>query len=85
MPGFSRPRDGLNKGRKKVNKKTLIQLVAISWIIGTVQAQLSGSAAEENKMNWWKDANFGVLIPWGIYSVLAGTYEKKFRVPENGS
>ncbi len=26
------------------------------------------------KMDWWKDAKFGLFIHWGVYSVPAGTY-----------
>jgi len=29
------------------------------------------------KMDWWKEAKFGMFIHWGLYSVPAGTYDGK--------
>ncbi|MFY7867473.1 alpha-L-fucosidase [Roseateles sp.] len=34
----------------------------------------SGSRQNEPKMQWWKDAKFGMFIHWGIYSVPAGVW-----------
>ena len=28
----------------------------------------------ENRMNWWRDAKFGLFIHWGLYALLAGEY-----------
>ncbi|MBN1926391.1 MAG: alpha-L-fucosidase [Prolixibacteraceae bacterium] len=41
--------------------------------------QLTGceKKAPADKMEWWKDAKFGLFIHWGIYSVPAGVYEGK--------
>ena len=30
-----------------------------------------------DKMDWWKEAKFGLFIHWGVYSVPAGVYEGK--------
>ena len=30
-----------------------------------------------DKMDWWKEAKFGMFIHWGVYSVPAGTYKRK--------
>jgi len=30
---------------------------------------------QSDKMQWWKDAKFGMLICWGVYSVPAGNYK----------
>jgi alpha-L-fucosidase len=29
----------------------------------------------DNRMQWWRDARFGMFIHWGVYSVPAGTYK----------
>jgi alpha-L-fucosidase len=58
-------------------KKIIVQIVSMIFTINTVHAQLNDSIAEANKMKWWKDAKFGMFIHWGVYSVLAGTYEGK--------
>ena len=31
----------------------------------------------EDRMQWWKDAKFGLFIHWGVYSVPAGFYQEK--------
>jgi alpha-L-fucosidase len=35
------------------------------------------------RMQWWRDARFGMFIHWGVYSVPAGTYQDK-QVPGIG-
>ncbi len=32
-------------------------------------------ATHEQRMQWWRDAKFGMFIHWGIYSVPAGVYK----------
>lgn len=58
-------------------KKIIVQIVSIIFAVSTAHAQLNDSTAEANKMKWWKDVKFGMFIHWGVYSVLAGTYEGK--------
>ncbi|QDU58782.1 alpha-L-fucosidase [Aeoliella mucimassa] len=31
----------------------------------------------EQRMEWWRDARFGMFVHWGLYSGLAGTWEGK--------
>ena len=33
------------------------------------------SSVPHDKMQWWKDAKFGMFIHWGVYSVPAGVYK----------
>jgi alpha-L-fucosidase len=35
----------------------------------------AGSSAHDQKMEWWRDAKFGMFIHWGDYAVLAGVYK----------
>lgn len=35
------------------------------------------------RMEWWRDARFGLFIHWGVYSVPAGTYKGE-RIPDIG-
>ena len=44
-----------------------------------MKAQSSGS---EKKMEWWKDAKFGMFMHWGLYSQTAGDWRGK---PAKGS
>lgn len=35
------------------------------------------SQQRDARMEWWRDARFGMFIHWGVYSVPAGTYQGK--------
>jgi alpha-L-fucosidase len=37
--------------------------------------QADYGATHEERMQWWRDARFGMFIHWGIYSVPAGVYQ----------
>ncbi len=37
----------------------------------------SDNSENIDKMDWWKEARYGMFIHWGIYSVPAGTYKGK--------
>jgi len=41
------------------------------------------TAQRDARMNWWREARFGMFIHWGVYSVPAGTYQGK-QVPSIG-
>ncbi len=34
-------------------------------------------ATFDQRMNWWREAKFGMFIHWGVYAVPAGTYKGK--------
>ena len=34
-------------------------------------------AEHDARMQWWRDANFGMFIHWGVYSQLGGNYKGK--------
>ena len=39
------------------------------------QISFSQDTTHEARMQWWRDARFGMFIHWGVYSVPAGTYK----------
>jgi alpha-L-fucosidase len=59
--------------------------IAFRWIMPVLlpltmtmaKAQGPLSAADEARMQWWKEAKFGMFIHWGVYAVPAGTYNGK--------
>lgn len=57
-------------------KKYIFKLLACAAFISQVNAQNSASA-DDARMQWWKDAKFGMFIHWGVYAVPAGTYNGK--------
>jgi alpha-L-fucosidase len=53
--------------------KKLFLLVAVcGYLISPLFAQ---TAAKTDRMEWWREARFGMFIHWGVYSVPAGTYK----------
>ena len=47
-------------------------LISLTLILSlNVSAQQSAS---DNKMEWWREARFGMFIHWGTYAVLGGDY-----------
>ncbi len=50
-------------------------LFVIMMIIGSFQSGFAQSELPRNeRMQWWRDARFGMFIHWGVYAVPAGIY-----------
>jgi len=58
---------------KKYNVILLIALMLISQSFCSTFAQKS--KADDAKMDWWKEARFGMFIHWGLYSIPAGEWK----------
>lgn len=62
-------------------KKTLLFFVAIALLCGlTVNSTSASEAADlasdrEARMEWWREARFGMFVHWGLYSIPAGQWE----------
>jgi alpha-L-fucosidase len=39
------------------------------------QTWLEGSSDRERRMQWWREARFGMFVHWGLYAVPAGEFE----------
>jgi alpha-L-fucosidase len=66
--------------------KRLYAILILVFIMGTIQSQPNSPVNDSSRMDWWKDAKFGMFIHWGVYAVPAGTYEgNKFLVLASGS
>src|SRR4051812_5643785 len=33
------------------------------------------ASAQDQRMQWWREARFGMFIHWGVYAQLAGVYD----------
>ena len=53
-------------------KKSIITLTAILLISQGIFAQKV--LTKDERMQWWREARFGMFIHWGVYSVPAGTW-----------
>ena len=61
---------------KRIFLATLLALVSLT---GFSQTNAPAAAPETvpGKMDWFRDAKFGMFIHWGIYTELAGIYGDK--------
>jgi alpha-L-fucosidase len=53
-------------------KKILLLLAVCCYSVFSLKAQTS---VKEDRMEWWREARFGMFIHWGVYAVPAGTYK----------
>ena len=56
-------------------KKINVILLALLMLTGNVFAQKS--KADDPKMDWWKEAKFGMFIHWGLYCIPGGEWNGK--------
>ena len=62
-------------------KKTFLITITI---ISITQALFAQTTDTDKRMEWWREARFGMFIHWGVYAVPAGTYngQKISRIGE---
>lgn len=64
--------------------RTLFVWLAAMLLAPLAAAQQTESPAQRDaRMQWWREARFGLFIHWGVYAVAAGEWEGK-RVPGVG-
>ena len=39
-------------------------------------------ALRDDRMQWWRDARFGMFVHWGLYAILAGEWHGKTNYGE---
>jgi alpha-L-fucosidase len=62
--------------RGRVLVAVLLALTSIAAGRAVAQPYTEETPAERDaRMNWWRDARFGMFIHWGVYSVPAGEYK----------
>ena len=52
-------------------KQILVLIISVFFVLNGY------TQTNPNKMDWWKEAKFGMFIHWGVYSVPAGIYHGK--------
>ncbi|NII26659.1 alpha-L-fucosidase [Pseudoflavitalea sp. X16] len=59
-------------------KKRFFCLLSASCILmqaGMAQPSPAATKEKDERMEWWREARFGMFIHWGVYAVPAGTYK----------
>ncbi|GEC72013.1 alpha-L-fucosidase [Flavobacterium flevense] len=59
------------KNIKKINLSILILIIAGQFLFAQNKTQ---SLSQDAKMEWWRDARFGMFIHFGVYAQFAGKY-----------
>ena len=54
-------------------KKTIFTLLILVFIGQSISAQKV--LTKDERMDWWREARFGMFIHWGVYSLPAGTWD----------
>jgi alpha-L-fucosidase len=58
-------------------KNIVSKLSFFILIFALFMLQQAYPQTNQEKMEWWKEAKFGMFIHWGVYSVPAGIYHRK--------
>ncbi|MBE0647000.1 MAG: alpha-L-fucosidase [Bacteroidales bacterium] len=60
--------------------KLLSSILLFSLFIGVLpssRAQSESKPLHDSRMEWWRDARFGMFIHWGLYAIPAGEWDGK--------
>jgi alpha-L-fucosidase len=57
--------------KNQIMKQILVTIISALFVLNGY------TQTNPNKMDWWKDAKFGMFIHWGVYAVPAGVYNGK--------
>ena len=57
-------------------KSTIVSLILFATL-WSVSLQAAEPAGANDRLEWFREAKFGMFIHWGIYSVPAGEWEGK--------
>ncbi|HRX95289.1 MAG TPA: alpha-L-fucosidase, partial [Chitinophagaceae bacterium] len=60
---------------KKAFFLLLISAIIILPVLGQKNYLNESKADKDKRMEWWRDARFGMFIHWGLYSVPAGEWK----------
>ena len=60
-----------------LKKKLFILLVVLSCTSNQFILAQPTHTTTETRLNWWREARFGLFIHWGLYSVAAGQWNGK--------
>jgi alpha-L-fucosidase len=85
------------KHERRIRRRTSLAIISVVlctlWIAGFRQEAAKSSSVDspggktalskDKRMEWWRDARFGMFIHWGLYAVPAGEWKGK-QIPGIG-
>jgi hypothetical protein len=54
-----------------------VSVVALLLVVALAPRGSTQAPQGDQRMQWWRDARFGMFIHWGLYAVPAGEYQGK--------
>jgi alpha-L-fucosidase len=60
-----------------LTRRTLLNSSALALLLAGRRAAAETREQHDARMQWWRDARFGMFVHWGLYSGLAGTWDGK--------
>ncbi len=65
--------------QKSENPRTVacILVAAIATVMPIAPAHAETESTREQRIEWWRDARFGMFIHWGLYAIPAGSWKDK--------
>ncbi len=61
--------------RNSMRIVTALLVLSVLMLPGAIPAQRESAAERDARMQWWREARFGLFIHWGLYSVPAGEWQ----------
>ncbi len=63
-------------------KRILIVLIVLAGFINAELITKESKPGKDKRMQWWRDARFGLFIHWGLYAIPAGEWNGKTEYGE---
>lgn len=64
------------RSRRSVPRRTWVAaLLLLATAACTSPARAPARGAEPSRLDWWREARFGIFVHWGLYSILAGEWQ----------
>src|SRR3954453_5876148 len=60
-----------------MKSRLLFVFLALFMAVPSIADTTSDQAARDKRLQWWRDARFGMFIHWGLYAVPAGEWKGK--------
>ncbi len=54
--------------------KKLLLTSLLAWLLIANAAMSQTTLTKDERMQWWREARFGLFVHWGVYAQLAGAY-----------
>ena len=74
MVGLKHDESNIDFLKISIMKNTLAKLFTLIILLISFLQPLHAQEENNKKMDWWKEARFGLFIHWGIYAVPAGVW-----------